>query len=100
MRMHSLPMIMLKLQAHSASQVQVDDYALIGAALGAVITPALLLRRAPFAALVLGGASIGMGAGTATHIAKMVGGGEKVKPEGMVRITQLQFCDVDGRSWA
>lgn len=72
-----------------------DDYSLIGAALGAVITPALLLRRAPFPALVLGGAGIGLGAGAATHIVQMLGGGEKVRPEGMVR--RLSYPDF--RPW-
>jgi len=42
------------------------------------------LNRAPLVNLVLGGASIGLGAGTWTHIAKSFTEGEDVRPEGMV----------------
>jgi hypothetical protein len=72
-------------QANNASQLRADDYSIIGASLSALLIPAIFLRRAPTPALVLGGASIGLGVGTWTHVVKMFTEGEKVKPEGMVR---------------
>jgi hypothetical protein len=51
-----------------------------------LLIPAIFLRRASLPALVLGGASIGLGVGTWTHIVKVFTEGEKVKPEGMVRM--------------
>ncbi|RSH93259.1 hypothetical protein EHS25_007613 [Saitozyma podzolica] len=70
--------------ANNASQLRADDYSIIGAALSALLIPAIFLRRASLPALVLGGASIGLGVGTWTHIVKVFTEGEKVKPEGMV----------------
>lgn len=57
---------------------------MIGATLGAILIPAIFLKRAPFLSLVAGGGSLGLGAGTATHIFKTMSEGQKVKPEGMV----------------
>jgi hypothetical protein len=71
-------------QAHSPSQVRADDYSLIGATLAALLVPTVFLKRAPFIALVLGGAGIGLGAGTAFHIAKEYNEGKDARPTGMV----------------
>lgn len=68
----------------NAGQIRTDDYSLIGAALTGIAVPALLLRRAPLPSLVLGGASIGLGVGVWTHLVQALGGGEDVRPEGMV----------------
>ncbi|ODN74513.1 hypothetical protein L202_06889 [Cryptococcus amylolentus CBS 6039] len=47
--------------------VRRNDYATIGAALSALLTPAIFLKRAPLPALVLGGASVGLGLGAAGY---------------------------------
>ncbi|ORY34701.1 hypothetical protein BCR39DRAFT_556213 [Naematelia encephala] len=70
--------------AHNASQVRTDDYSIIGASLGIILAPALFLRRAPLVVLVLGGASIGLGAGVWAHLAQEMTEGQDVRPEGMV----------------
>ncbi|EIW71364.1 hypothetical protein TREMEDRAFT_28036 [Tremella mesenterica DSM 1558] len=70
---------------YNQGQLRCDDYSIIGASLGAIVTPAILLRRAPLPTLVFGGASLGLGMGTLTHIIKSFTEGEDVRPEGMVR---------------
>ncbi|KAI9638854.1 uncharacterized protein MKK02DRAFT_41880 [Dioszegia hungarica] len=70
--------------SHSTSQVHVDDYSFIGSALSAVVIPAIFLKRAPLPSLVTGGASVGLGVGSWTHIAGMFSQGKDVRPEGMV----------------
>ena len=72
-------------QKHNATQVRTDDYSVIGAVLGALITPAIFLKRAPLPMLVVGGASLGLGAGVWAHLGKSLSEGKQVKPEGMVR---------------
>ncbi|TYJ57327.1 hypothetical protein B9479_001866 [Cryptococcus floricola] len=49
------------------TSVRRNDYATIGAALSALLTPAIFLKRAPLPALVLGGASVGLGLGAAGY---------------------------------
>ncbi|WVQ78977.1 hypothetical protein IAT38_001069 [Cryptococcus sp. DSM 104549] len=49
--------------AMDAAQVRRNDYATICAAISALLTPAIFLRRARLPVLVLGGASAGLGAG-------------------------------------
>lgn len=71
-------------QRYNVSQIQSDDYSFIGASLGAVITPALLLHRARLPVLMLGGASVGLGAGVLAHIAMGASAGRDMRPEGMV----------------
>lgn len=67
-----------------------DDYSLIGAALGALLFPAAFLRRAPLPALVVGGASIGLGGGVWAHLVQSLSAGDKVKPE--VIVSRLWPC--------
>ena len=90
------------MQKVNPSQLRCDDYSFIGAALGAVITPAIFLRRASILSLITGGASLGLGAGTATHIVRQLTEGEDVRPEGMVSAascddTYLRPADQTGR---
>ena len=61
---------------------------MIGATLGALLVPTVFLRRAPFISLVVGGGSIGLGAGVWVHLAKMLQEGRSTKPEGMVSVMQ------------
>lgn len=68
----------------NATQIRADDYSIIGAAVAALLVPAVLLRRAPTVNLILGGASIGLGAGVWTHLVKSFSEGRDVNPEGMV----------------
>ena len=76
------------------SQVRSDDYSFIGASLGAVVTPALLLRRAPLPVLVLGGASFGLGAGVLAHVAMAASEGQDMRPEGMVSLAHSNWQSV------
>ncbi|EKD05078.1 hypothetical protein A1Q2_00622 [Trichosporon asahii var. asahii CBS 8904] len=55
-------------QRHNKSEIEKDDWSIIGAFVGGVATPAIFLRRAPLPLLVLGGASIGLGVGAASHV--------------------------------
>lgn len=72
-------------QRYNVGQVGTDDYSFIGAAVGALLSPAIFLRRAPMPTLVLGGAAIGIGAGVWTHIVQTLMKGEDVSPDAMVR---------------
>ncbi|TXT07405.1 hypothetical protein VHUM_03125 [Vanrija humicola] len=70
--------------ARNKTQVRTDDYSIIGSVLGAIITPTIFLNRAPIASLVIGGASLGLGAGVWTHIIQSFTTGEEVAPAAMV----------------
>ncbi|KAG7580164.1 hypothetical protein FFLO_00135 [Filobasidium floriforme] len=65
----------------SPTQIRTDDYSLIGFTLGALITPTLLLKRAPLPLLLLGGGWLGMGSGILTHLYKSWSDGYAVKPD-------------------
>lgn len=62
------------LDAYDASSLRADDHATIGALLFAVLTPAVLWRRASTINLVLGGAGIGTASGLVTHHARNLTG--------------------------
>ncbi|WWC92852.1 uncharacterized protein L201_007813 [Kwoniella dendrophila CBS 6074] len=62
-------------------QTRSNDYSLISATLAGLLIPAIFLKRAPLPSLVLGGASIGLGAGVWAHLGERLGKGEKVKVE-------------------
>ncbi|KAL1412098.1 hypothetical protein Q8F55_003095 [Vanrija albida] len=70
--------------ARNRGQVRTDDYSVIGSVLGAIVTPTIFLNRAPLPMLVLGGASLGLGAGVWTHIIQSLTKGEDVSPDAMV----------------
>ncbi|KAK8849722.1 hypothetical protein IAR55_005057 [Kwoniella newhampshirensis] len=78
---------------HDATQVRRNDYSLISAALSGLIVPAIFLRRAPLPSLVLGGASIGLGAGVWTHLAQTITGGNNVGRKDVVG------CRLDAIDW-
>lgn len=61
------------MQRHNRSEIQRDDWSIIGAFVGGVASPAIFLRRAPLPLLVLGGASIGLGVGAASSVIKQYG---------------------------
>lgn len=63
---------------------------MIGAFLGGLVFPAIFLKRAPLPALVVGGASIGIGGGVWAHLIQSLSAGEKVKPEVLVSIEDFQ----------
>lgn len=66
--------------------MRADDYSIIGAALGMLLSPAIFLKRANIVTLVAGGAAIGLGGGIWAHLAKSFTKGEDVKPEAMVSV--------------
>lgn len=66
------------------SQIHVDDCAFIGSALGAIVVPAIFLRRAALPNLVLGGATLGLGSGVIAHLVQWKKAGEDITPKGMV----------------
>lgn len=49
------------------SRLRLNDHSTIGMLLGAMLTPAIFLKRARTIDLVLGGAGIGSSAGVVTH---------------------------------
>ncbi|CAE6424636.1 hypothetical protein ACGC1H_002573 [Rhizoctonia solani] len=53
--------------AYDRSSLRVNDHSTIGALLGAMLTPAILLKRARTLDLLLGGAGIGSSAGVMVH---------------------------------
>ncbi|TDL27241.1 hypothetical protein BD410DRAFT_874480 [Rickenella mellea] len=53
--------------AYDLSSLRGDDHSMIGSVLGAILTPALLWKRARSVHLFLGGAGIGAGVGLLTH---------------------------------
>lgn len=64
--------------------MRTDDYSIIGAAVGGLLSPAIFLHRAPMVLLVSGGAGIGLGAGVWVHLFQSLTKGEDIKPEAMV----------------
>nr|XP_031858429.1 uncharacterized protein CI109_006192 [Kwoniella shandongensis]KAA5525501.1 hypothetical protein CI109_006192 [Kwoniella shandongensis] len=60
-----------------AKQIRRNDYTLISAALSGLVIPAIFLKRAPLPSLVLGGASIGLGAGVWYHWIQMFTAGSR-----------------------
>lgn len=64
--------------------MRTDDYSIIGAAVGGLLSPAIFLHRAPMVFLVSGGAGIGLGAGVWVHLFQSLTKGEDIKPEAMV----------------
>ncbi|KAL4074678.1 hypothetical protein V8B97DRAFT_1732660 [Scleroderma yunnanense] len=60
--------------AYDTASLRADDHATIGALLFAVLTPALLWKRANTANLVLGGAGIGTAVGLLTHYGRTLTG--------------------------
>ncbi|WVO17177.1 hypothetical protein L204_104869 [Cryptococcus depauperatus] len=58
----------LETLASDGAQVRRNDYATIGAVLTSLLAPAMFLRRAPLYVLVLGGASMGLGAGATSFM--------------------------------
>jgi len=57
--------------AYDTKQIRLDDYATLGAILGAVLTPAIFYRRTRLVWSVFGGASMGVGTGTVVHYLKI-----------------------------
>ncbi|KAG1819502.1 uncharacterized protein BJ212DRAFT_1445955 [Suillus subaureus] len=58
--------------AYDAASLRADDHSTIGAILFAVLTPAILWKRASTVNLVLGGAGIGSAIGLLTHYGRTV----------------------------
>jgi len=73
---------------YNQTQIRNDDYSTIGSVLFAILTPAILWKRASIINLILGGAGIGSSVGVATHLGKSWSEGEEVKPEGMRDIVE------------
>ncbi|GAA6043287.1 hypothetical protein JCM8097_003035 [Rhodosporidiobolus ruineniae] len=69
----------------NAGQRRCDDYATIGAVLGGLIAPTLLLRRAPLPYLVASGASLGLAGGVFTHVVKGYTEGQDTVSAAMVK---------------
>ncbi|CUA74160.1 hypothetical protein RSOLAG22IIIB_05451 [Rhizoctonia solani] len=53
--------------AYDRSSLRLNDHATIGALLGAMLTPAIFLKRARAFDLILGGAGVGSSAGVMVH---------------------------------
>lgn len=60
--------------AYNTSSLRADDHSTIGAVLFAVLTPAVLWKRARVAHLILGGAGIGGGLGWLSHYGRELTG--------------------------
>ncbi|KAG0706354.1 hypothetical protein DFH29DRAFT_846116 [Suillus ampliporus] len=60
--------------AYDTASLRADDHSTIGAILFAVLTPAILWKRASTVNLVLGGAGIGSAIGLLTHCGRTVAG--------------------------
>ncbi|KIK40752.1 hypothetical protein CY34DRAFT_13489 [Suillus luteus UH-Slu-Lm8-n1] len=60
--------------AYDAASLRADDHSTIGAILFAVLTPAILWKRASVVNLVIGGAGIGSAIGLLTHYGRTVTG--------------------------
>lgn len=73
------------LDAYDAPSLRADDHATIGALLFAVLTPAVLWKRASTANLILGGAGIGTALGLVTHHARTLTG----DPAPKIQITEI-----------
>ncbi|KAI6036872.1 hypothetical protein BKA83DRAFT_194320 [Pisolithus microcarpus] len=74
------------LDAYDAPSLRADDHATIGALLFAVLTPAVLWKRASTANLILGGAGIGTASGLVTHHARTLTG----DPAPKIQITEIR----------
>jgi hypothetical protein len=53
--------------------------------MGGLVTTAIFYGFAPFPYLMIGGGSMGLGAGVWAHLVQAYQAGEDVRPEGMVR---------------
>ncbi|KAI6043036.1 hypothetical protein EDC04DRAFT_824505 [Pisolithus marmoratus] len=73
------------LDAYDAPSLRADDHATIGALLFAVLTPAVLWKRASTVNLVLGGAGIGTALGLVSHHARTLTG----DPAPKIRIPEI-----------
>jgi len=60
--------------AYNTSSLRADDHSTIGAVLFAVLTPAILWKRARVAHLILGGAGIGSAVGLLAHYGRELSG--------------------------
>ncbi|KAI0031815.1 hypothetical protein K488DRAFT_51237 [Vararia minispora EC-137] len=60
--------------AYDADSLRADDHATIGALLFAVLTPAVLWKRATTIHLILGGAGLGAAVGLTTHTVRHITG--------------------------
>ncbi|EIN07678.1 hypothetical protein PUNSTDRAFT_120975 [Punctularia strigosozonata HHB-11173 SS5] len=60
--------------AYDTDSIRVDDHSTIGGLLGAVLTPAILWKRARLAHLILGGAGFGSAVGLLTHYGRSLTG--------------------------
>ncbi|KAL7409935.1 hypothetical protein BDY24DRAFT_427901 [Mrakia frigida] len=68
----------------SASQQRLEDYTIIGAAVGALVVPAIFLKRARLPYAILGGASVGAADGVLTHVYMRWSEGKGVSLKGVV----------------
>lgn len=59
---------------YDTNRIRAEDHSVIGSILLAVLTPAILWRRANIVNLVLGGAGIGSSIGLITHYARSLAG--------------------------
>ncbi|KAF8475425.1 hypothetical protein JB92DRAFT_2770418 [Gautieria morchelliformis] len=73
---------------YNNTQIRTDDHSTIGSILFAVLTPALMWRRAHIINLTLGGAGIGSGVGVLVHIARSVLEDNEVNPKGMLDVVE------------
>ncbi|CCM02860.1 uncharacterized protein FIBRA_04972 [Fibroporia radiculosa] len=73
------------LYAYDTSSIRADDHSTIGGALFAVLTPAMLWKRANIANLILGGAGMGSAVGLLTHYTRTVSG----DPPPVVRVPDV-----------
>ena len=65
--------------AYDTDRIRREDHSTIGAVLMAVVTPALLWKRASAVNLILGGAGIGGGVGVLAHYFRRISGDEPPK---------------------
>ncbi|KAL8277968.1 hypothetical protein RQP46_009600 [Phenoliferia psychrophenolica] len=68
----------------NVGQRRVDDYSVIGAVLGAIVTATIFLKRAPIPYLIAGGAAFGVAGGVITHVVKNYKDGTAQGVAGMV----------------
>ncbi|KAF8969878.1 hypothetical protein BDZ97DRAFT_1653399 [Flammula alnicola] len=67
--------------AYNTSILRRNDHSTIGGVLAAVLTPAILWKRASAVNLILGGAGLGSGVGVLTHYGRTVSGDPPSKVE-------------------
>ncbi|KAF8580678.1 hypothetical protein K439DRAFT_1636835 [Ramaria rubella] len=75
---------------YNGTQIRTDDHSTIGSILFAVLTPALLWRRAGVFNLILGGAGVGSSAGVLVHLGRSVSEDRDLTPEAMIDIAKTQ----------